>query len=626
MDTKQQKAFLKAMEEMVEEKGISKDVIVDAISEAFKVAYNKKLSDELLVVNRPIRIKKIKKVVQPTEDGETPVDPNANKLADALIRSDIDLEKGKIEIYRQWKVVKEDDLTDDFVEISDEDSRVKSNKLKVGDFYEEPLSFDDFSKGDVNRFISAYKQKISRSEKENLLETFKGKIGELITGVCEKSDEHSVIVNLGRISVTLFQKDLIGHETFKPGDQVKVYVCGISKDDSKIGSLIHCSRSCPEFLEKLFANEVREIYDGTVKIYKVARLAGIRSKVAVYSEDANIDASGACIGQNGSRIQSIVSQLGNDRNAKEKIDVIEYSKSLGIFLRECLKPGVVIGCKFEDNPEGGQNAYVICQNETGSAAIGFKGTNVILARLLTGLKEIKIFDESAAKEKGIDFTPMSVYEVEERELEKEKFRQESIKNAEINANKAQNVVEVAPVTGDEDLDEGEEEETSVNEAATSNETEAKPVANENLSTEKVAEEVKPTEEVKQAEATKPVEEVKQAPIEVKEEPKPEFHEVKTTTTLDQLEASLENEKKNSSYHKDGDKKFKKPFYKHNEKQQAPVDDTVKPVIDEKNKMSIYTAEELAEMEKEEKENKTTDTTNESDEDYSEYDSDEYYNK
>lgn len=625
MDTKHQKEFLKAMEEMVEEKGISKNVIVDAISEAFKVAYNKKLSDELLVVNRPIRIKKIKKVIQPTDDGTTILDPNANKLADALIRSDIDLEKGKIEIYRQWKVVKEDDLADDFVEISDEDNRVKSNKLKVGDFYEEPLSFDDFSKGDVNRFISAYKQKISRSEKENLLETFKGKIGELITGVCEKSDEHSVIVNLGRISVTLFQKDLIGHETFKPGDQVKVYVCGISKDDSKIGSLIHCSRSCPEFLEKLFTNEVREIYDGSVKIYKVARLAGVRSKVAVYSEDPNIDASGACIGQNGNRIQSIVSQLGNDRNAKEKIDVIEYSKSVGIFLRECLRPGVVIGCKFEDNPEGGQNAYVICQNETGSAAIGFKGTNVVLARLLTGLKEIKILDESAAKEKGIDFTPMSVYEIEERELEKQKFRQESIKNAEINANKAQKVVEVAPVTGDEDLDETEEE-ISTNRPLSG--TEVKPVStNEVPLTEKVATEVETTISVKPTEEIKSTIEVTPTPVEVKEEPKPEFHEVKTTTTLDELEASLENEKKNSSYHRDSDKKFKKPFYKRNEKQQVPVDDAAKLVIDEKNKMSIYTAEELAEMEKEEKENKgKNDATNEPDEDYSEYDSDEYYSK
>jgi len=613
MDVKHQKAFLKAMEEMVEEKGISKDIIVDAISEAFKVAYNKKLSDELLIVSKPIKVKKVKKVVAVDEDGN-PVEPAANKLADALIRSDIDLEKGKIELYRQWKVVKEDDLLDDFVEISDEDNRVKSNKLKLGDFYEEPLGFDDFSKGDVNRFVTAYKQKISRSEKENLLETFKGKIGDLITGVCEKSDDHSVIVNLGRISVTLFQKDLIGKETFKPGDQVKVYVCGISKDDSKIGSLIHCSRSVPEFLEKIFTNEVREIYDGTVKIYKVARIAGVRSKVAVYSEDANVDASGACIGPNGARIQSIVSQLGNDRNAKEKIDVVEYSKSVGIFLRECLKPGVVIGVGFEDNPDGGKNAIVVCQNETGSAAIGFKGTNVILARMLTGLKEIKIFDENVAKEKELGYSSMSEFELEERELEREKFRQDSIKKAELNAAKTQKVVEVAPVAGDDELDsEAIEEETSIPEnVLVKKEVNVAPVEEKPVEVASVEKEVNvaPVEE-------KPVE---VAPV--KEEQKPEFHEVKTTTTLDALEASLENEKKNDKglFKKDYDKKFKKP-YKRVEKQ--PVEE-VKPIIDEKNKMSIYTAEELAAMEKEEKEQKTS--SNAPDEDYSEYDSDEYYSK
>jgi len=616
MDAKHQKAFLKAMEEMVGEKGVSKDVVIDAISEAFKVAYNKKLGDELLIVNKPIKIRKIKKVAAPlTEDSGEVVDPNANKLADALIRTDIDLDKGKIEIYRQWKVVKEDDLVDDFVEISDEDDRVKSNKLNDGDFYEEPLNFEDLSKGDVNRFISAYKQKINRSEKENLLETFKGKIGELITGVCEKSDEHSIIVNLGRISVTLFQKDLIGRETFKPGDQVKVYVCGISKDDTKIGSLIHCSRSCPEFLEKLFVNEIREIYDGTVKIYKVARIAGVRSKVAVYSEDSNIDASGACIGQNGGRIQNIVAQLGNDRNAKEKIDVVEYSPNLGIFLRECLKPGVVLGVKFEDALEGGQNAYVVCQNETGSAAIGFRGTNVILARMLTGLKDIKIFDESVAKEKGIDYTSMAEFEIQARELLKEKFREESLKAAEHNISKVKPIKEVLPVTGDEeflDKDESEaEEEVNLGEALSTTEKVA-------VAPEKAVEEAKPiTEETPVAPVAKPVEVINK-PV--------EFQEVKTTTTLDQLEASLENEKKykktdSSSYSYGKDKKFKKPYKKPVSQEETPVE-TVKPVIDEKNKMSIYTEAELAEMEKEEKEN--NDTSNTDSEDYNEYDSDDYY--
>lgn len=614
MDAKHQKAFLRAMEEMVEEKGIDKNTIVSAISEAFKVAYNRKLSDELLVVNRPIKIKKAKKIKD--ANGNLVTD-NSDKLADALIRCDIDLEKGKIETYRQWKVLLDKDLTDDFVEISDKDSRVVSNKLKVGDFYEEPLSFDDFSKGDVNRFVSAYKQKISHAEKESLLEAFNGKIGELITGTVEKSDEHSVIVNLGRISVTLFQKDLIGREVFKPGDSIKVYVCGISKDETKGSSLIHCSRSCPEFLAKIFANEVHEIYDGTVKIYKVARMPGVRSKVAVYSEDQNVDASGACIGPNGSRIQQIVSQLGNDRNSKEKIDIVEYSPNIGVFLRECLKPGVVIGAKIAD---GGENktTYVVCENETGSAAIGFKGTNVVLARQLTGLEDIKVMDESVAKENNIEFTPMAEFENEARELQKERFRINSIKNAELNAQKPVGV-EVPPVVNDEeflDKDADLYEENEIEMSSTSSETvETKP------------EEVKPSEVVAPVEE-KPVEKEVIKPTPVIEEPKPEkVLEVKTTTTLNQLEASLEKEKqieKDRPHDSYKDKKFtKKPYARKTEKVQPQEE--VKPVIDEKNKMSIYTAEELAEMEKED-ENKADNKVNDSEEDYSEYDNDEYYNK
>lgn len=619
MDGKRQKAFLKAMEEMVEEKGINEDIIVSAISEAFKITYNKKLSDELLVVQKVSKVKKPKKQVvelKKTEDGEELKADAPAKLADALIKCDIDLEKGTILTFRQWKIVPEDLLEDDFVEISDKDPKIINSELKVGDFYEEPLSFDDFTKGDVNRFVSAYKQKINRAEKESLLKSFQGKIGELVTGVVEKSDSSSAIVNLGRISVTLFQRDLIGKEIFKAGDSIRVYVCGISKDDVKGNSLIHCSRSCPEFLEKLFENEIREIYDGTVKIYKVARIAGVRSKVAVYSQDPNVDPSGACIGQNGSRILSIVSQLGNDRNSKEKIDVVEYSENMGMFLKECIKPGQFIGAKFEDTPDG-KKAYVICGNDTGSAAIGFRGTNIVLARQLTGIKDIQVMDESVAKENNFEYTPLSVFEEEARNLEKEKFREQSIKNAELGVAKTATSVEVLPVVNDEDfLDKDFDLDEVENEPIVENEKKVEPVVE---TSEPIISEVKAEE--------KPVESIPEPVVEVKEEKKPEeeFHEVKTTTTLDQLEASLETDKKNEKPYKSHDNfkdhKFKKPVKKAVNEEPK---DIVIPVIDEKNKMSIYTQEELEEMEKEEKNNDhSIDST---DEDYSEYDSDEYYDK
>ncbi len=619
MDAKHQRAFLAAMEEMVEEKGISKEIIVDAISEAFKVAYNKKLSDELLIVQKPVKLKKVKKV---KDEAGNVVSSETTKLEDALIRCDISLEKGKINTFRQWKVVKEDDLVDDFVEISENDERVKSNKLKVGDYYEEPLSFDDFSKGDVNRFISAYRAKINQAEKESLLESFSGKIGQLISGTVEKSDGHSVLVNLGRISITLYQKDLIGKETFKPGDTIKMYVCGISKDDAKGGSLIHCSRSCPEYLEKVFADEVHEIYDGTVKIAKIARIAGVRSKVAVYSEDPNVDAQGACIGTNGSRIQSVVSNLGNDRNSKEKIDVIQYSPVTGILLRESLKPGVVLGVHFEDTKDG-KKATVICENDTGSAAIGTKGTNVVLARQLCGLKELIILDQKVAEEKNVDFEPMAVFEEQAREAEKEQFRINSIKNAELNANKPV-IEEVKAVVGDDEyLDKEIELENEYAKVQAEKEkepvvVEEKPVVEEPVVKSEPKEVKVETPEVK-VEVPETKVETPEVKVEKKVEKKVDIkpQEVKTTTTLDALEASLEKEKQNEKQHENKSKKDKKSARKEKEVEE------IKPIVDEANKMSIYTDEELAAMEDE---FDYDDEEFDEDEDYSEYDSDEYYDK
>ena len=619
MDAKHQRAFLAAMEEMVEEKGISKEIIVDAISEAFKVAYNKKLSDELLIVQKPVKLKKVKKV---KDEAGNVVSSETTKLEDALIRCDISLEKGKINTFRQWKVVKEDDLVDDFVEISENDERVKSNKLKVGDYYEEPLSFDDFSKGDVNRFISAYRAKINQAEKESLLESFSGKIGQLITGTVEKSDGHSVLVNLGRISITLYQKDLIGKETFKPGDTIKMYVCGISKDDAKGGSLIHCSRSCPEYLEKVFADEVHEIYDGTVKIAKIARIAGVRSKVAVYSEDPNVDAQGACIGTNGSRIQSVVGNLGNDRNSKEKIDVIQYSPVTGILLRESLKPGVVLGVHFEDTKDG-KKATVICENDTGSAAIGTKGTNVVLARQLCGLKELIILDQKVAEEKNVDFEPMAVFEEQAREAEKEQFRINSIKNAELNANKPV-IEEVKAIVGDDEyLDKEIELENEYAKVQAEKEkepvvVEEKPVVEETAVKSEPKEVKVETPEVK-VEIPETKVETPEVKVEKKVEKKVDIkpQEVKTTTTLDALEASLEKEKQNEKQHENKSKKDKKSARKEKEVEE------IKPIVDEANKMSIYTDEELAAMEDE---FDYDDEEFDEDEDYSEYDSDEYYDK
>lgn len=575
MDKKRQKLFLSALQEMVEEKGIDTNLIVDAISEAFKFTYNKKLNEELLINKNA----KVKKVVHRDEKGNV---ISEEKLNDALIKCDINLEKGTIDTYRLFKITNEDDIVDDFIEISKENTELinELGLVEDGEYMVQKLDFDNFSKGDVNRFISTYKQKISKAEKDALLDVFKGKIGELITGQVEKSDEHGTIVNLGRISVTLSPRDVIGRETFKAGENIRVYVQGFAKEDRKSSSPIRCSRSCPEFVEKLFENEVREVYDGTVKIYKVGRVAGVRSKVAVYSNEPNIDASGSCIGVNGNRIQAIVSQVN-----REYIDVIDYNPNLGVFLTQCLKPGIVVGIKFEDTVDG-KIAYVLCEGETGIAAIGSKGINVILARQLTGLKEIKVFNENDPVAQDINFTPYSEFELASIEEEKERYRQESLKN-QMNAQEIRKQIQetiVAPVVHDEELVDEQIENELEEEISTTSETNKEVVSTES----------KPT-------STK-VENIK---------------EVKTTTTLSQLEESLEKAKKSSDESKNKEKNFKKKNFK---KPEEKVQEIVinKPV----NKMDVYTEEELKALEAEENENENY----EEEEDYSDYDDDSYYDE
>ena len=577
-----EKLFLSALEQLGSAKGISSDVIVEAISDSFKIAFTKKLEDEDRIFYNSKKVKDNKKLVA----------NKTLKLDDALVRCDIDLKLGKIDLYHQFKVVNDDDIEDDFIEIGLTEAQQIDKNLKVGDFYEVPISIQDFSPSDVNRFKTTFLQKISKAEKDALLETYSNRIGEIVTGTVEKADLHSVIVNLGRTSATLFKNDLIGNETFKPGDQIKVYIESIGKDDKK-GNLIKISRSSKGFLKKLFENEVHEIYDQTVIIKDIARKAGVKSKVSVYSNEPNVDASGACIGPNGSRIQAIVSQLGNAKDSKEKIDVITYQPNLGLYLEECLKPGVMIGAKIDyENKE----AIVVTQEGTSSLAIGVKGYNVALTRELTGLNKIDVKDESEALRDGIEYTTMEEFRIKAREEEKRKFREESLKHKEIEVKKDYETKNNFEIKGDDediDLPELDEEIETVSTEPVNKEIveEPKEVIIEPIQEEKVKEEIiKPHKEEEPIEKT----------------------EVKTTTTLESLEKSLEEEKAKEKTKENYKNKKKK---EHKEEKASEEDSYIKKDV---KKMDIYTEEELAEIDAE------LDDEDEVDEDYSEYDSDSYY--
>ena len=591
MKKKEQKLFLEAVKAFEQEKGISSEILLDALKESFKFAFQKKIEKENFFDKK-------------TGKSLIKVDKNAPKLPDALVRVDIDLDKARIKCFRQWLVLEDDDITDDYIEISIEDAREKSPKIKIGEYYEEELNLDDLNTRDADILKTHFKQKISKAEKEALMANFQNKIGTIVTGDVEKADRRCVIVNLGKTSATLLPGDLIGDEKYNTGDTIKVYIKEIGKDEKRGGSLVKISRSDPGFLRCLFENEIHEIYDGTVIIKDIARLAGKRSKVAVYSNDPNVDPSGACIGQNASRIQSIVSQLGNARDAKEKIDVITYNPNLGIYLSEILKPGNIVGAKID---EGIRTIYAIVESpDQKSLAIGNGGANTILARQLTHYDKVLVKTVEEAEAENIDYKTMEEFEAEAREEERRRFRerQEMI----LNMNKPQveeettveeEIKEEAPATV---VEEKKVVEPTV-EAAPAVETPVVEVAAEKPAEETVEIVKKPAEPEQKVEIKKV-----EKPIEPEE-----LREVKTTTTIESLEKILEQEKKEK------EAKAQKALNKKKKAKKFEDEDDEKEEKKIIQKMDIYTDEELAELENEE-----LDSSYEDEDDYSEYDDDNYY--
>ena len=576
-------AFAAAVLELGNKKGIEREKIEEALKYAFSFAINKKIEDDSRVVHTKT---KIKRVVKLNEAGE-PEEPKYVKPDAIKVRVDANLDKGIINTFVQKEVVATDDeITDDALQICLEEAKKEFPKIKVGDFYETPFDFENlFNKRDVDKFIGAFKQKISESEKEVLAKVFEEKIHTNMSGVVEKADGRIVIVKLlDRASATLQHKDLIGNEQFRNGDIVKVYVKGISSGNKRDG-LIEASRSCPEFLAEVFKDEVSEIHDGTVEIKAIARFPGKRAKVAVLSHDSNVDAVGACIGKNGDRIQKIVANIGG----KEHIDVFLYKENKGLFLAEILKPAEVIGVNFSSDEEGNESAVVVCKNDTAGVAIS-GGLNPSLLKKMMGLKGVFIYNESELEERGIKgYKTIEQFILEDEENKKEAERKQFLeKSIEYNeAYKAQ---------VEEDRKAQEAYEASLNLDGI-----------DEIEEEKSNEPKAPIEiKIKMPEVEEKVEE---KPVQVKKVEPVEHKEVSTTTTLDELEKSLESEKKTKPSEKPSKKKNKK-----DDKKEDKEETSLSP------KMSIYTDDELQEFE----DDFDDEDFDDSDDDYSEYDTDDMY--
>ena len=557
--------FLAALEEIEASKGISKQSILDFLQESLIKAYRKQLGGD-----------------------------------DADVRVNIDPEKGIIDMCQAKAVV--DEVEDDFLQISVQDANAldKSKKYKAGDEFFIPASIEELKKATAMSVKSMMKQKFAEAEKSILYETFKDKIGTLITGKVEKVDDRGISVNIVKTSVYLPKKELIGDERFIVGETVKIYVDDVASGTK--GAHIVVSRSKEGFLKCLLAEEISEIYDGTVQIKAIAREAGERSKVAVYSKDPTIDPAGACIGSNGGRIQKVVSQLGNGGINKEKIDIIGYSENTALFIMEALKPARVLGAVVD---EANKSAIAIVNDDSFSLAIGRRGVNVRLAVKLTGYN-IDVKTETAAAEEGLTYISLEEATAEENA---KKAEQIMLKKANEENAAQPSVLRGLPEGYVAPQDRVYEEET-IEDNAELNE------ALENEAEKKEAVIEQPVVEEAKVEVAPQVEEAKEEPVEeVKEEVKEEHKEVKTTTSIEALEKSLADESSRKA-----NKGAKKSYKKNNKKAEDEEEsEENKPVIATGERMSIYTEEELREMEEEEQ---LEDEVDDEEVDYDEYD--EYY--
>lgn len=466
------------------------------------------------------------------------VDPN--NADDLLAEATLDLKGGKIHFFDIKNVV--EDVQDDLVEIELDEAREIDPNIQIGDQLKTEV--DITTLGDpsllIRKVANTFKQKMIEANKKALLEKFNSQIGHLISGEVEKVEKGYTVLNFGKTTAVLSAKNSIPGETFKLGENVKVYLESVGEKSKNPQLMI--TRANNEFLVKLFEEEVHDVYDGTVIIKKVSREPGTRAKVAVYSNNPNVDPTGACIGPDGNRIRNICAQLSG-----EKIDVIKYIENPALFIVEALKPASVIGIRLPN--DGSNTATAVVKNQESKVAIGKKGVNVRLASRLVGLSiDVKELDEAMSSK------------ISYRTIEDIK-REEALKRLS-SAEASDDDIVIEPVEEHKPVVDFIPVETPVDETSTQVE-------------ETVAAETEP---------------VKEQPVEPKIAIKS-----KAKISLAELEAQIENEKKK------GKEAPRKKFNKKNDKSEEGQVVSTKKIEPAVPTMPIYTEEELRALDEEEDE-------------------------
>lgn len=301
------------------------------------------------------------------------------------IKVTIDRETGDVACYAQKTVVEE--ITDEQNEILLLAARVINPNYDLGDVVDIEVTPRDFGRISAQTAKQVVVQKFREAEREILYNQYITKEREVVTAIVQRRERRNVIMQMGKLDAVLMPNEQILGEQYTFMDRLKVYVLEV-KQTTK-GPQIYVSRTHPELVKRLFEQEVPEVHDGTVEIKSIAREAGSRTKIAVYSKDGNVDALGACVGQNGYRVNVIVSELGG-----EKIDVINWSEDPKAFIAAALSPSKVIAVAL--NPSE-QSAKIVVPDHQLSLAIGKEGQNARLSAKLTGWR-IDIKSETQARE------------------------------------------------------------------------------------------------------------------------------------------------------------------------------------------------------------------------------------
>src|SRR5689334_19335597 len=302
------------------------------------------------------------------------------------IKAEVDPKTGEIRLARLLEVVEQ--VTMEATQVSVEEARRRNPAAQVGDFIAEPLPPLDFGRVAAQNAKQVIVQKVREAERERQYEEYKDRVGEIVNGIVKRVEYGNVIVDLGRAEAIVRRDETLPRENFRYGDRIRAYVYDVRREQR--GPQIFLSRTHPEFMAKLFAQEVPEVYDGIVTIKSVARDPGSRAKIAVVSRDASIDPVGACVGMRGSRVQAVVNELQG-----EKIDIIQWSPDAATFIVNALAPAEVVKVVLDEDAE---RIEVVVPDQQLSLAIGRKGQNVRLASQLTGW-DIDIMTEASESER-----------------------------------------------------------------------------------------------------------------------------------------------------------------------------------------------------------------------------------